>query len=101
MNDMAVLNIDAELVLQQQQQQLHAAAGPAAAAEAGGGEAAGPGAEVRQRQERVVSLANGCICCTLRGDLLQARCVCGGVCVAGGGGGSLGACGKGAAPGML
>ena len=46
-NDMAEVNIDAALV-------------------------ANPG-DLRRAPERLVELSNGCICCTLRDDLLQAR----------------------------
>lgn len=45
-NDMAEVGIDAEAVR--------------------GGQTA-----MRQSQERIVELSNGCICCTLRDDLLQ------------------------------
>lgn len=58
-NDMADVNVDAQLI---------------AGARAGGGAGAGGGASagaVARREERVVTLTNGCICCTLRDDLLQ------------------------------
>lgn len=45
-NDMAEIGIDAELVR--------------------GGQAT-----MRQSREQIVELSNGCICCTLRDDLLQ------------------------------
>ncbi len=47
-NDMAEVNIDAQLV------------------------AAGQGANTLRTAEKMVTLSNGCICCTLRGDLLAA-----------------------------
>ncbi len=47
-NDMAEVNIDAQLV------------------------AAGQGPNTLRTAERMVTLSNGCICCTLRGDLLEA-----------------------------
>lgn len=47
-NDMADVNIDATLV------------------------AGGQGANTLRTAERMVTLSNGCICCTLRGDLLEA-----------------------------
>lgn len=50
-NDMAEVNVDAELVR---------------------GRAAGH--EVQLVQEQLVELSNGCICCTLRDDLLQVTC---------------------------
>lgn len=48
-NDMAVVGIDAEAVRGRQ-------------------------TTVRQSQERIIELSNGCICCTLRDDLLQVSC---------------------------
>lgn len=47
-NDMATVNIDAQLV------------------------AAGQEANTLRTAEKMVTLSNGCICCTLRGDLLEA-----------------------------
>ncbi|MCA3244261.1 MAG: GTP-binding protein [Alphaproteobacteria bacterium] len=47
-NDMATVNIDAQLV------------------------ASGQGANTLRTAEKMVTLSNGCICCTLRGDLLEA-----------------------------
>ncbi|GLI65240.1 hypothetical protein VaNZ11_008725, partial [Volvox africanus] len=55
-NDMAELNIDAALVTH----------GSITTATVGGGAAA-----VAAAPERLVQLQNGCICCTLRGDLVQ------------------------------
>lgn len=45
-NDMAEVNVDAQLI-------------------------AGGRAGVARREERLVTLSNGCICCTLRDDLLE------------------------------
>lgn len=50
-NDMAEVNVDAELVR---------------------GQAVGH--EVQLVQEQLVELSNGCICCTLRDDLLKVTC---------------------------
>ena len=47
-NDMAEINIDAELV-----------------------RGKGDGREPQVSQEQLVEMSNGCICCTLRDDLLQ------------------------------
>ena len=59
-NDMAELNIDAALVMTR--------SGAGGAAGGGGGGDGSPA--LLQRQEKLVSLSNGCICCTLREDLL-------------------------------
>jgi G3E family GTPase len=46
-NDMAAINVDAELVARDRY------------------------VRVAEQRERIVSLSNGCVCCTLREDLLE------------------------------
>lgn len=47
-NDMASVNIDAELVRKQQEEH-----------------------SLEHTKEQLVEMSNGCICCTLRGDLIE------------------------------
>ncbi|EFJ42055.1 hypothetical protein VOLCADRAFT_97965 [Volvox carteri f. nagariensis] len=72
-NDMAELNIDAALVAQGSL--AAAATASASGAASGGGRRADRSAAVTvtaaAAPERLVELHNGCICCTLRGDLVQ------------------------------
>jgi G3E family GTPase len=67
-NDMAELNIDAALVRQ------GAVAGglsTSCASSSSGTPTTTPSSTIIQTEREVISLQNGCICCTLRGDLIR------------------------------
>jgi hypothetical protein len=77
-NDLAIVGVDGELVARGgaagQGRRLHQVpqgAAPGAPCAAGVVELHDDGVEQRSR---VVELSGGCICCSLRGDLLLVRC---------------------------
>ena len=73
-NDMAELNIDAALIQQQGAATTlptdETKTEPPVNGDNGGGDGGG-GSSIVQTEREVISLQNGCICCTLRGDLIR------------------------------